>query len=248
MNLPVLQGTIARRILVNFRADPNVIQAKLPVPFRPKLHDGHAIVGICLIRLEAIRPLGVGLPVGLSSESAAHRIAVEWNDENGQPKEGVFIPRRDTGSVVNHLVGGRIFPGQHHLADFRICETGDKIDFQMRSRDGEVEVRLNANVGTALPESSTFASLAEASAFFEGGSLGYSVRHDSDTLDGLLLKTKTWKMEPLDISDVTSSYYGDEAQFPKGSVVFDHALLMRNIDHEWHAAKPLDTGSSHSKS
>ncbi len=57
MKLPTLQGIIKRRILVNFRADPETVQAILPDSFRPKLHNGKAIAGICLIRLEHIRPM-----------------------------------------------------------------------------------------------------------------------------------------------------------------------------------------------
>src|ERR1044071_9711748 len=51
-----VHGVIRRRLLVNFRIDPETAQAQLPKPFRPKLHDGYAVGGICLIRLEEIRP------------------------------------------------------------------------------------------------------------------------------------------------------------------------------------------------
>src|SRR5690242_18691517 len=89
MRLPVIEGTIRRRLLVNFRVDPAVMQAQLPPRFSPKLHDGHAIAGICLIRLEAIRPRHFPALVGVSSENAAHRVAVLWTDEKGEQKEGV---------------------------------------------------------------------------------------------------------------------------------------------------------------
>jgi len=56
MKVPKVHGVIGRRLLVNFRVEPEVIQRQLPQPFRPKLHDGHAVAGICLIRLENIRP------------------------------------------------------------------------------------------------------------------------------------------------------------------------------------------------
>jgi len=39
MRLPTIQGVIRRRILVNFRADPGVIQSQLPARFRPKLQE-----------------------------------------------------------------------------------------------------------------------------------------------------------------------------------------------------------------
>lgn len=112
MRLPNVHGLIKRRLLVNFRVAPAVIQRQLPAPFQPKLHDGHAIAGICLIRLEEIRPNHVPRFLGLASENAAHRIAVVWKDRTGS-HEGVYIPRRDTGSIVSHLAGGRLFPGEH---------------------------------------------------------------------------------------------------------------------------------------
>ena len=238
MKLPIIQGTIRRRILVNFRVDPVVMQRHLPPAFKPKLHAGSAIAGICLIRLESIRPKGFPAALGISSENAAHRIAVTWNDGD-QEKEGVFIPRRDTGSTLNHLAGGRVFPGEHHLADFRVSDTGAAIDFEMRSRDGEVAVQLRGRIGEALPTGSQFKSLAEASSFFESGSIGYSVTKDSRRLDGIFLRTKTWKMQTLDVDDVQSSYFADEKRFPVGSVNFDCALIMRDIEHEWQSEPDL---------
>lgn len=242
MGIPTLKGNIGRRILVNYRADPAVVQRLLPAPFRPKLHKGEAIVGICLIRLENIQPVACSLPVGFSSENAAHRIAVLWDDEDGNEQEGVFIPRRDTGSVLNHLTGGRLFPGQHQLADFNIQERDKVIDFHMQSRDQEVEVRFKGEITSQFPATSCFTSLYEASAFFESGCLGYSVRRNSNRLDGLTLKTKNWHVEALEVSEVTSSFFGDMRKFPAGSITFDHALLMRDIQHEWYAAKVLRSG------
>lgn len=237
MNIPTLSGTIARRLLVNFRADPDVVQAMLPRPFRPKLHDNNAIVGVCLIRLERVRPAWLPLELGLSSENAAHRIAVEWDEPNGTLREGVFIPRRDTGSRLNSLTGGRLFPGQHHFASFQVREEGDEIGFAMRSEKGEVEVRLKGKVAAQLPGTSCFASLDEASKFFQNGSLGYSVRRDSQMLDGLTLETFDWRVEALDATEVYSSFY--ERQFSSGGIEYDHTLLMRGIQHRWHAAKPM---------
>src|SRR6266511_6209501 len=56
MRIPVVRGVMDRRILVNYRVDPQVLAAALPPPFRPKLVHGVGMVGICLIRLKDIRP------------------------------------------------------------------------------------------------------------------------------------------------------------------------------------------------
>ena len=226
-------------MLVNFRVEPEVMRRLLPNRFRPKLHKDYAVAGICLIRLEHIRPKLLPPIAGLSSENAAHRVAVLWEDENRRLQEGVFIPRRDTDSLMNHWAGGRIFPGEHHRASFTTHQSESEISLEMKSEDERVAVRIAGSITDKLPGSSIFSSLAEASSFFEKGSLGYSVTSSSNRLDGLKLETKQWRVEALDVCDVSSSYFGNESLFPRGSVAFDHALIMRNIEHEWHSAPDL---------
>lgn len=131
MFVPVIHGVIDRRILVNYRVDPAVLAALLPAPFRPKLVRGHGIAGICLIRLIHLRPRGLPASVGVASENAAHRIAVEW-DEQGQTREGVFIPRRDTASRLNTWLGGRVVPGFHEHARFHVVEEGQSFSSTLR--------------------------------------------------------------------------------------------------------------------
>lgn len=238
MRLPTIQGIIRRRILANFRLDPEVMQRQLPARFTPKLHEGYAVAGICLIRLEHIRPKLLPEIVGLSSENAAHRVAVLW-EEDGATREGVFISRRDTDSKLNQLLGGRIFPGEHHQASFDVAESDTKIKLSLRSADEDVAVEIEAEMSEQLPPTSIFSSLAEASSFFEGGALGYSVTGDANRLDGLRLDTKQWRVRPLAVKSVYSSYFFDEARFPKGSIEFDHALIMRDVAHEWHTVDDL---------
>lgn len=241
MQLPTLTGLIKRRLLVNFRADVAVVQAMLPRPFRPKLHRGHAIVGVCLIRLEQIRPAGWPGIIGISSENAAHRIAVQWTAAQGLEKEGVYIPRRDTDACLNRLAGGRIFPGEHNPARFVVTDDGERIDLRMKSDDGRIQVTVVGAPGAALPKESCFGSLEETSAYFEGGSLGYSVTSERGRLDGLRLRTKEWKVGLLDVSEVESSFFADERVFPRGTVHFDHALIMRDLPHEWHNEDDLQS-------
>ena len=238
MRLPTIQGTIRRRILANFRVDPEVMQKQLPGRFRPKLHNGFAVAGICMIRLEHIRPKLMPEVVGVDSENAAHRVAVLW-EEDGHTKEGVFISRRDTNSKLNAFMGGRLFPGEHHQSTFEVHEDSHAINISMQSLDNAVSVALEGIIDRQLPKTSIFSSLAEASSFFEGGAVGYSVTHDEDRLDGLRLKTKEWRVEPLTVQRVYSSYFSDETKFPKQTVEFDHALIMRNVAHEWQTVDDL---------
>jgi hypothetical protein len=141
------------------------------------------------------------------------------------------------------VVGGRLFPGMHHHADFRTTTQSNHLHIAFTSDDGAVVVSVIGQIAAALPSTSLFASLADASRFFEGGSIGYSTARDSRYLDGLELQSQHWHVEPFAVTHVTSSFFNNTAQFPTGTVAFDCALLMRGIAHEWHRREPLQIAS-----
>ena len=233
MNIPTITGTIDRRILVNYAVDPDIAKAIVPAPFKPKVINGKAIAGICLIRLKNVRPKRFPAFIGIGSENGAHRIAVEWM-EGDILKEGVYIPRRDTSSYINTLLGGRVFPGKHFHAKFQIDERAGNYHVAFKSTDGTI-VGVDAKLTDSFNRASVFKSLAEASAFFQAGSTGYSP--NGNQYEGLMLDTFKWEVRPLEVSSVVSSYFENELIFPKGSIQFDNALLMTNTQHEWSSAK-----------
>ncbi|MBS1592784.1 MAG: DUF2071 domain-containing protein [Bacteroidetes bacterium] len=235
MKIPTIHGYIDRRILINYVGDIDVVSRYLPAPFRPMTYNGKAIIGVCLIRLKNIKPKGLPDFVGISSENAAHRIAVEW-DQGGVRHEGVYIPRRDTSLWFNAMVGGRLFPGRHYLAQFDTRETADHYDIHVTGSD-KTTISIEADTASHLNSGSIFESLKNASDFFEKGSTGYSP--DSNSFDGLKLMLHEWKVTPLNVKKVSSGFFENEVVFPKGSVHFDHALLMTNVEHEWHGIGTL---------
>lgn len=241
MQIPVIHGLIDRRILVNYRVQPDVLARQLPAPFRPKLINGSGMAGVCLIRLKHVRPKHLPAFLGISSENAAHRIAVEW-DDNGATKEGVFVARRDTSSKINTWLGGRLFPGIHSHAAFQIQEDADHFRVELVSDDQHTHVLVEGDAADELPSTSVFGSLAEASDFFERGSLGYSVTTRPGQFDGLELRSFNWQVRPLEVKNVISSYFENRDFFPLGSVAFDCALLMQGIDHEWHGRGCMCSG------
>ena len=238
MKIPVIRGVIDRRILVNYRVDPQVLARLLPAPFRPKIVRGMGLVGICLIRLKQIRPAFLPAWCGISSENAAHRMAAEWDDHGGA-HSGVYIRRRDTSSRLNSLAGGRLFPGVAHHAKFTVRETADEFAVAVRSDDGDTSLSVRCHRAQQLTSTSLFQSMEEASSFFETGSLGYSDCADVRRFQGMELRCRNWLLQPLDVDEVQSSFFDNEQNFPKGSIEFDCAVLMQNIAHEWHCHPDL---------
>ena len=236
MKIPKIKGLIERRILINYRVKIDILKEYLPKPFEPIEVNKYGIVGICLIRLKNIRPIGIPSKFGIESENGAHRIAVKWKEKNGF-KEGVYIPRRDTSSKINSIVGGKIFPGEHHLSEFKVKENNNKYEIKFNNEDGTV-LEIYAEAASNYSENSIFKNIEEASKFFEKGAIGYSP-NKSNCYDCLELKTYKWNVEPLNVKYVKSSFFENSEIFPEDSVEFDNALLMKNIEHEWNMKPPI---------
>ena len=191
-----------------------------------------------MIRLKGLHPKWLPALPGWSSENAAHRIAVEW-DQDGIARTGVYIPRRDTNSRLAVAVGGRLFPGIHHHAHFQVHETDDRVEIALDSDDRQVHMAVKGRLGSGLPPDSIFGSIERASDFFEAGSIGYSATADAGRFDGLQLRCRGWKVAPMEIEFLESSFFDDPGKFPPGSARLDCALLMRGIQHEWHREQEL---------
>ena len=121
---------------------------------------------------------------------------------------------------------------------FNVDESDCRYRIIINSDDRKTHVAVEAEIAGALPASSVFRSLDQASAFFETGALGFSPA-GANELHALELRSFGWKVEPLRVTKVESSFFEDETIFPPDSVEFDCALLMRGIAHEWHAHESL---------
>jgi hypothetical protein len=142
--------------------------------------------------------------------------------------------------MVN-LVGGRLFPGEHHRTTFQVSDHANAIELHAHALDGSLSVDLSGRDADNLPSTSLFSSLEEASEFFRCGSSGYSETRAGNRLDGVRLITHSWEVRPLSVDLAGSSYFADTSLFPHGTIEFDCALIMRNIEHDWQAIPDLYT-------
>ena len=190
MKIPTIRGIIDRRILINYAVDPDIVKQIVPAPFSPKVINGKAIVGICLIRLKNIRLKGLPPFLGFGSENGAHRIAVEWA-EGDEQKEGVYVPRRDTSLRFNALVGGRLFPGKHHYAKFDVKEDEQNYHVAFKSSDNTI-ISIDAKITDLFNSQPVFKDLSTASAFFKA-----PTRHPLHISASLLKQNSASAPKPL---------------------------------------------------
>ncbi len=158
--LPAIKGMIDRRVLLNFRADPAVARRLVPEPLEVVTRNGVAVVGVCLIRLEGLRPRGVPTTFGVRSENMAHRIAIRYPTDYGM-RDGVFIWQRYSDQRLFTLLGGRLFPGVHRHAEFQVREHGDVISIVVRTEDHEADVACEVIEGRPWVNTETFGAIAD---------------------------------------------------------------------------------------
>lgn len=219
--LPRVQAHLRRRMLISYRVDPDYAMTLLPETLRPQLVDGSAVAGVCLVGLDRVSPFSNRLG-GIRSENAAHRIAVEWDDES-VTKQGVFIFERHSSSLPSVLLGGRAFPGVHRRARFHAVDTDQRHTLSMRSKDLEVDVDIRLSSDW---QSTLFPSLQAASDFYRAGRIGWSRGHDKTTLEPAELTAPGWAVQGATVRELRSTFFDT---MPDGVASFDSALVMRDL-------------------
>ncbi len=227
---PVLQATIARRLLVAYRLDPDAAEHLVPAPFTLHLVNGYAVGWVSLDRIADLRPRGLPAAIGFGSENAAHRIAVDWYQQ-GRTATGAFVLSRHTDSRVTVALGDRLFPGARERAEFDVADSGSELRVALASETCTVEVSVVTSAGVIASE--LFASTDEAWRFFRRGAVSYSLRGRGAALDGLDMRTKPSDVHAASIDHASSTV------FPRDVGVPDSALVLRDLAVEWSAAPPL---------
>lgn len=128
-----------------------------------------------------------------------------------------------------------MFPGWQHRARFSAREADGRYRIEVASRDGDVNVLVDAAVSDRVMPGSLFGNLDEASRFFRDAPVGYAATPTAGTFDGVELGTDAWAMTPLHIAEVNSSFFDDPRRFPPGTAAPDSAFLMAGLCTTWTA-------------
>lgn len=241
MTAKTVACTIERRLLVNYRIEPELVARLLPWPFRPQLVSGQAVGGVCFIRLGGLQAGHLPRVPRLVCENAAHRFAVEWDGADGT-QAGVYVPRRDTNSRITAAAGGKLFPGSYRLARFEVDEPGGQVRINVTSRDGQVQLAVTAAPAGALI-SELFETLDDAVDFFRRGALGFAPSAHAGCLDGVRLHSASWAAQPMRAPNPLPPFrrYG---ALPPGTCSLDSALVMRNLPARWATGHPLTSAQT----
>ncbi|HEY1067151.1 MAG TPA: DUF2071 domain-containing protein [Pirellulales bacterium] len=232
MRLGLMKGVVDRQVLVNYRVQPEAARRLLPAPFRPRLFRGAALAQLCLLRLRRVRPAFLPAAMGCTSENAAVRIVAEWDSPRG-PGAGYFLLRRETSSRMDAYLNGRVLPGAPHFARFRVQESLDRVRIEAVASDRAGRIALSASLTPEMPTASVFRSRQEAVDFLWTHQACYTPLVRPGTFEGIDFHTSSLQAYPLAVDDVACHYLEDRRNVPADAIVFDSALLFRNLSQEW---------------
>lgn len=221
-----MRATITRRLLVNATVTADAVRPLLPPGCVPAAVAGtdRTLVGVCVLRVDDLRPEGVPNALGRSFEGLAHRIAIRRPD--GSP--GVHIVRRETADRLALLVGGRLFPGAHHPIELE------------RGR-GDLELHGSGHGGPTFlvravdePPSGEARSVlgddAAASAFFAVANIASSPSRRAGFPEVLRMEAPPFVVRAVGVREVVLDRLawalGD---VPPSALSFDSAFVARDV-------------------
>lgn len=229
MRPPTLEGTIERRLLISYRADPDIVRTHLPTGSR---HTPSRATPSSVSASSNSASTPPACPERSASGPSTARTATPSSTPTDNPPS--TSPAETPTRRSSHPPAGDSSPAA--TTEPRITATEDEHNLRVTldSRDDLIHVTVKAHPTDQLPGDSVFADPATASAFFEHADTGYSDTTRIDCLDALILETANWSATPLAVDEVDSSYFDNSDRFPEGSITLDHGLLMRDIHHTWH--------------
>jgi hypothetical protein len=232
-----LTGIMARRLLVNWRVPVSMAERVLPPAVRPKVIAGHAVAGLCWVRLEQLRPVGLPAFAGLASENLAVRIAIEWAGGSG-----AIIFRRDTASRFIASISRHANFGEQHFGTFQAHDEGRETQISASGfEDGQAHHTSVIDSPDAVNASSVFSDVSSADAFFCNCSRGYSAGRKPGTWVGLCLQLHEWNFKPVRLVSARSTLI--DSLF-EGTAVLDSAFIMRNLRHTWTPMPVMSWGAA----
>lgn len=119
-------------------------------------------------------------------------------------------------SAIEGLIDRRILI--NYRVDLEVLGKVLPSKISINSKDKMTRMVIDCENSETYSENSVFKSLHEVSDFFEKGSKGYSPARSEDNYHGIELVKETWKVSPLKVNNLESSFFLIPNYFRKGAL------------------------------
>jgi uncharacterized protein YqjF (DUF2071 family) len=166
--LTAVQTCWVEAVSLNYAVEPRALQALLPSPLEPEIHQGSAWVQVLMSSLRDLRPHGLPALFGVCFYQASYRAAVRYRSAEGEWRRGGFFVRSETNHPVMRAVGNALAEFKFHdfgAAEMVMVREGHRltvgVDPEPAFTGGRLVGVLDTRPLEGPPTGSAWSSLAE---------------------------------------------------------------------------------------
>ncbi len=236
MRMPAVHDRQGRRILILYRFSPELAGSCLRPGYEARQFKGYALGGIALVRRHGVRSPLIPARI-ISSENALHFVdAVQTVRQRAEAR--AMIMRHDTSSRLHAWIGGRgRWQCPHYHARFRVVESPESIDICGDSDDRQMHVAVQARLTRGMRRESMFRSTDQVLRLLQNELRGLGLIHRDRGGSAEPRLALRCEVIPLRVDRLESSFFGDSTWFPRGTVEFDSAYWLRDVELVWSDAR-----------
>jgi Uncharacterized conserved protein (COG2071) len=227
-------------LVLTYAFPPEILESLVPEGLVLDLFRGYAFLAIALVQTERLRPSFIPAALGGDFFLCGYRIFTRL-DSGAQSKRGLRILRSDTDRKWMVVAGNLMTHYNYHLCHAAFEESGQAIRWTVRTRRCEADLDVLAHladVETALPDSSPFATLAEARRF--AGPLPYTFEHEQATgsIIGICATRQKWEPQPIAV-EVRRNTFLEREPFCRASALLANAFYVHAVPYQWQRGRVL---------
>jgi uncharacterized protein YqjF (DUF2071 family) len=227
-------------LVLSYAFPPAVLAPLLPPGLALDTYRGpdgveHAFVAVGVVSAGALRPAPLPAALGCDFVLTGYRILARFRTPTGRTMRGLYILRSDT-DRRRMVLGGNLLTRYHYrLAEIRLEVAGADLRVTVRSRDGQADLAVHADLGSCpapLPAGSPFADAAAARRF--AGPLPYTFDYEPGTGTMIVIKAvrAEWRPAPIAVA-VDRLTFLQTGPFAGTSPVLANAFHVADLDYGW---------------
>lgn len=192
-------------------------------------------VAIAFVQTQNLRPLGWPRLVSQNFFLVGHRVFARFRTREGRRLRGLRILRSDANRPLMVFFGNMLTHYNYHLVRVDVNKESRKLDLQVRSEDGNSDVKLVADLDAGedyLPEGSPFATVCDARKF--AGPLPFTFDYEAQTdsivrVEGV---RQNWHPKPAKV-EIERLEFLQQEPFVSAKPVLCSAFYIENIPYHW---------------
>jgi hypothetical protein len=216
---------VSTRLLVLYRAAPELVQAFLPAGARVRMWREHGFVGLCYTRLEKLAHRWIPHGLAASFDHLACRVPAEF-DAPGDPLAGSWVLHRRTSSWFGARWAGALHRAEVVHSRFDVERSPFGLELRVSDAQGE-QLYLKSEPAPALA-GSLFRTHREAEVFLAAGKEVRPADAFAPEADDLELESDSFAAEPHRLLDIRAPMIEKQGGLDLRAFELDCALLLTN--------------------